>query len=246
MTKRNKRKVVEDRWDKKAEKGRQTKPEEKGYVKPPIQAITDSQKTFLSLLKNKQVIVYKAPAGCGKTLVTMSQVTDWLKQGYCDKITISRPSVGMGNSLGLLPGSVREKYEPFLLPLIDVIKERYGAGFYESCINNGTIELQTLEHIRGRSFEGVVILDESQNVTPDEMYTILTRIGEEGKLIILGDTTQTDMRRENGLGWLSNFLYDNPELGGHIGIVEADSDQIVRSGLCKAMVKAKERSNFNH
>ncbi len=242
MTKRNKAQSVNTRWEKKNEKGRQTIAEEKGYLKPPIQAKNPSQRDFLRLLKEKQVVAYVAPAGVGKTYAAMSEVTDWLKRGAYDKIILSRPHVGMGNTGGLLPGSVHEKYEPYMLPLVDVISSRYGKGFYESCLHNGTIEIQPLEYIRGRSFNDVVVLDESQNVTPSQMYTILTRIGESGRLIILGDPTQNDLKGENGLTWLSNFMFDNPELGDHIGIVEATSDEIVRSGLCKTIVKAKERS----
>ena len=144
-----------------------------------------------------------------------------------------------------MPGSIHEKYEPYLLPLTEVIRKRYGSGFYESGIHNGTIELQALEYIRGRSLNNVVVLDEAQGLKPNEMYTVLTRIEEGGKLIILGDPTQSDIRGKNGLDWLDEFISDNPELSEHIGVVKATSDEIVRGGLCKAVVKAKERANSN-
>lgn len=247
MAKRNREKVMEARWDKKEESGRVVKgkfnDEDKGtYIAVPVQAKNDVQREFLKALKNKQVCCFVAPAGCGKSLLTMSECTDWLKKGIYDKIYISRPSVGMGNSLGLLPGDMRMKYEPYLLPLVDVIVNRYGRGFYESCLGNGTIELVPLEYIRGRSMSQVVILEEAQNTKPDEMYTIITRIEEGGKLIIIGDPNQTDIRGENGISWLRDFVKGNPELEEHIQVIDATSDDIVRSGLCKMMVKAKEKS----
>jgi phosphate starvation-inducible protein PhoH and related proteins len=129
--KRNKAKVVDDRWEKKKEVGRVVKDEDRSYVKPPVTAKNTKQAEFLSALKTHQVIVFTAPAGVGKSFLTMCEVTDWLKKGLYDKIILSRPSVGMGNTIGLLKGGLVEKYTPFLLPMIDVIKERYGTGFYE-------------------------------------------------------------------------------------------------------------------
>lgn len=238
--KRNKQTVVADRWEKKAETGRVVRDENHSYVKPPITAKNEVQREFLQSLKNFQVSVFIAPAGVGKSILTMSECTDWLKKGIYDKLILTRPSVGMGNTLGLLKGGLREKYEPFLLPLIDVISERYGKNFYENSLNNGTIEMLPLEYARGRSLNCCVVLEEAQNTTPDQMYTMLTRMGE-GKLIIIGDPTQTDIKGMNGLEWLDDFVYANPELEEYINITYATSDDIVRSGLCKLMVKAKER-----
>lgn len=240
MTKRNRHKVVDARWAKKQEHGREVKPESKSEVKAPVQAKNDKQKEFLKVLHTKQVAIATAPAGFGKSYLTMCEVTDWLKKGYTDKIILARPNIGMGTSLGLVPGDLRQKYEPWLLPLVDVICERYGRGFYESCLANKTIEFQPMEYIRGRSFNCTVILDEAQNTKPDEMYTMLTRVAEGGKLICIGDPTQTDIRGMNGIQWLEQFV-ENHNLHEFIGVVHATSDDIVRSGLCKTVVKAMEK-----
>lgn len=242
MTKRNKKKVVDSRWEKKVSEGREVKPDDK-YVKPPVQARNDKQKEFLSALKSHQVVVFVAPAGVGKSFLLMSEATDWLKKGIIDKITFCRPAVGMGNTLGLLKGGMREKYEPYLLPLIDVVRKRYGYNFYENCINNGTIELLPLEYARGRSIDHLLVVEECQNTSPDEIYTMITRIEETGKLVLIGDPSQNDLKGENSLQWLPKFIEDNPELKEFIKVIEATSDDIERSGLCKAMVKAKEKSS---
>lgn len=244
MAKRNKRKVVEDRWAKKAEAGREVKPAfSEKYVAEPITAKTAVQAEVLKALKEYPCVVFIAPAGVGKSFLTMSEITDWYKRGQINKILMSRPALGMGRTIGILKGGLREKYEPFLLPLVEVIKERYGTGFYENCMNNGSIEMIPLEYVRGRNIKEVAVVDEFQNAEPDEAYTMLTRIAEGGKLILLGDPTQNDLRGENALQWLPKFLDRHPELKQYVKIITATSDDIVRSGLCKMVVKAKEADN---
>ena len=239
--KRNKKKVVDSRWENKHEKGKVVRDEDHNYLKPPVKAKNPIQQKFLDALKHKSCIVFEAPAGVGKSYLTMSEVTDWLKQGFYDKCYLTRPAIGMGNTVGLLKGGLREKYEPFLLPLVNVITQRYGYGFYESSLNNKTIEYALLEYMRGQSINQVVVLEEAQNTLPDEMYTMLTRIEEGGKLICIGDRTQNDIKGQNGIEWLVNFVKDNPELEEYVEVIRATSDDIVRSGLCKTVVKARER-----
>lgn len=241
--KRNRQKVQENKTDKKESMGRVIKDKFKREQAPPILAKTPPQKEFLSAVhdNNIDVVVFNAPAGCGKSFCAMSTVSDWLKQGRFNKISITRPAIGMGNTLGMLKGGLRDKFEPFLMPLIEVMTQRYGQSYYENCISNKTLEFQTLEHIRGRSLGHVVVADEFQNATPNEMYALLTRMEEGGKLIILGDPNQNDMKKENGITWLCNFVEKNPELKAKIKVVTATSDNIVRGGLCKMMVKAMEK-----
>ena len=237
--KRNQETVVQERWEKKEEKGREVRAE---YLKPPVQAKNEVQKRFLQALQTKSCIVLECPAGVGKSYLTMSEVTDWLKKGIYDTCYLTRPAVGMGNTVGLLKGGLREKYEPYLLPLVDVITQRYGNGFYESSLNNGTIQFALLEYIRGRSIDQVVVLEECQNTKPDEMYTMLTRIADGGCLICIGDRTQSDIKGQNGIEWLVEFVSENPELEEFVEVIRGTSDDIVRGGLCKTVVKAKERS----
>lgn len=238
MAKRNQRKVVQDRWDKKAEKGREVR--EDYEVQAPVQARNERQKEFLKALNSKSVAVFNAPAGCGKSYLTMCEATDWLKKGYFDKITISRPNVVMGRSLGALKGDMESKFEPLVQPLLEVVKRRYGAGFYESCIHNKTIELAPLEYIRGRNFSEILIIDEAQLTTPDEMYTILTRLEEGGRLILIGDPTQKDQKGQDGITWLMDFVKRH-RLDDMVGYVEASSDDIERGNFCKRVVKGMEK-----
>lgn len=241
--KRNKARVMEDRVAKKEQTGRVVSDKSENYIATPVTAKNPIQKEFLQALKTHQVIVFTAPAGVGKSFLTMCEVSDWYKKGLINKIMLSRPAVGMGNTIGLLKGTLEDKFSPLLLPLLDVICSRYGRGFYENSLSKGSIEMVPLEYIRGRNIEDVAIVDEFQNCTPDEAYTMITRVAEGGKLILLGDPTQNDLRGVNAMQWLPKFIEDNPELKEFVKIIEATSDDIVRGGLCKLMVKAKERSN---
>jgi len=243
MAKRNKRQVVQDRWEKKLDEGRQVK--EDYEVKPPVQARNEKQKEFLKALNTKQVCIFNSPAGCGKSYLTMCEASDWLKKGYFNKISISRPNVIMGRSLGALKGDMVSKFEPLVQPLIEVVKDRYGIGFYESCIHNTTIELAPLEYIRGRNFSEIVIIDEAQLTTPDEMYTIMTRLADGGKLILIGDPTQKDQKGTDGITWLMDFVkrHDMEDL---VGYVEGTSDDIERGGFCKRVVKGMEKDRLKN
>lgn len=210
-------------------------------LKEAVQPKNSFQEDLQWSIRNVQVTVTEAPAGSGKTFITMSEVADWLKSGKIDKIVMTRPAVGMGNTLGLLKGGMRDKFEPYLLAMVDVITSRYGYGFYETALNNKKIEFVPLEYVRGRSFENaVVIIDEFQLVKPEEAYTIMTRLGEQSKLICMGDRTQNDLKGQTGIEWLVDFVKRH-ELSDYVAIVEGSSDDIVRSGFCKAMVKAQEK-----
>lgn len=236
----NRQRVQQRRVEKKADVAmisEYARNEMKEGVKPK----NDFQSNLLASIRNQQVTVAEAPAGSGKTFITMSEVSDWLKSGKIDRIIMSRASVGMGNTLGMLKGGMRDKFEPYLLAMVDVLTARYGAGFYETALNNKRIEFVPLEYVRGRSFENsVVIIDEFQLVKPDEAYTILTRLGEESKLICLGDRTQNDLHGQTGIEWMIDFS-ERHDLDEYVSIVQGTSDDIVRSGFCKAMVKAREK-----
>lgn len=225
--------------------GRVIKGKFAGEVRPPVQAKNAVQKNFLKALNQYDVVLFSAPAGVGKSFLTMSEASDWLKKGQIDKITLTRPVIPMGRSLGMLPSTLQQKFEPYLMPLLEVLWKRYGKGYYETCINDGSIELLAPEYARGRSVSGCMIIDECQSMYPSELYTMLTRMEEGAKLILIGDDSghQTDIKGDNAISWLKRFIKNNPELSEYICVIEATSDDIVRSGLTKAMVKAREEES---
>lgn len=209
--------------------------------KPPLQAKNPRQQIVIDSLKTKQVVVVNAPAGFGKTHLITTFASDALMQGRSDKLILSRPSVGMGkNTIGLLKGTMRDKFEPYLMPILEVFWERWGRGAYETGLSNGSIEFAPLEYLRGRNFKGVTIIDEAQLVTPSEMYTILTRLHQDGKLYLIGDSTQNDLKGLSGIDWLIDFIARHG-LEDQVAVIKATSDDIVRGSFCKAVVKGAER-----
>lgn len=243
MSKRNRKKVIEARIAKKEATGRVIKEKFQGEVRTPVQAKTPVQREFLNALKQYDVVLFQAPAGVGKSFLTMSEASDWLKKGLIDKLTLTRPVIPMGRSLGMLPSTLQQKFEPYLMPLLEVLWNRYGKSYYENCLHDGSILLLAPEYARGKSVSGWMVIDECQSMYPDELYTMLTRMEEGAKLILIGDDSghQTDIKGENAITWLKRFIKNNPELSEYICVIEASSDDIVRSGLTKAMVKAREK-----
>ena len=126
MAKRNQAAVREARNTKKEETGRVLRPkfQEEGYIAPPVQAKTEAQKEFLAALKTYDVVAFIAPAGCGKSYLTMSEVSDWLKKGIYNKVVLTRAVIPMGRSLGMLPSTLQQKFEPYLMPLLEVRGDR--------------------------------------------------------------------------------------------------------------------------
>lgn len=209
------------------------------YTFKPVQAKNDFQKRVFKALSTKKVVVISSCAGTGKSFLTMSKALEDYTKGLTSKIYLARPAVGMSNSLGMLKGDLRSKYEPYLMPLISVIIDSLGKGFYECGLHNGTLELLPFEYLRGRNLDGYTIVDEAQNCSASELYSVLTRITEDGRLVLLGDKTQHDLSGKDGLTWLREFVYSN-DLHDQVEFIEGTSDDIVRSEFVKAVVKARE------
>jgi phosphate starvation-inducible PhoH-like protein len=241
MRKQNRDKKIDKKF-KRAEEGTHKISEDrnKKIQFRPVQAKNEFQKRVFRALSSKKVIVVSGPAGVGKSFLTMSKALEDYTRGLTHKIYLARPAVGMSNSLGMLKGDLRQKYEPFLMPLVSVITESLGRGFYECALNNGNVEMVPFEYLRGRNLDGWTIVDEIQNCSASELYSVLTRITDTGKLVLLGDKTQHDLNGEDGVTWLKEFVYNN-NLQEHVEFIEGDSDDIVRSDFVKAIVKAKER-----
>lgn len=200
---------------------------------------TPAQHEMLKALRNSQVVVLLAPAGTGKTFLTMHVAGGLLMSRQVDKLVLTRPAVGMGKTVGLLKGDMVEKFSPYLAPMIEAFTVQYGKGRYDCALRMGSIEMLPLEYVRGRNIHGVCILDEAQNTNADEMYALLTRVAEDGKLFILGDISQTDVGGGNGLSWLFDFV-DRHNLHDIVTVVTATSDDIVRGEACKRIVQARE------
>ena len=163
-----------------------------------------NQEHYLSLLldSRKSIVVATGPAGTGKTLLAMMAAIKALKERQITKIILTRPAVGVEDEKhGFLPGTLQQKMEPWTKPLFDVLHEYYTTRDTQSMLEVGTIEICPLAFMRGRTFKNCyVIADEMQNATPNQMKMLLTRIGEESRILVTGDILQTDRKEgENGL-----------------------------------------------
>jgi len=165
---------------------------------------TLNQETYINLLTDPSKIIVFAtgPAGTGKTMLAMMAGIQALKQGAVTKIVLTRPAVGVDDERhGFLPGDLNQKMEPWTRPLFDVLSEYYDRKEITRMLDEQIIEISPLAFMRGRTFkEAWIIADEMQNATPNQMKMLLTRIGENSKMIVTGDTKQADRKdSDNGL-----------------------------------------------
>jgi phosphate starvation-inducible PhoH-like protein len=209
---------------------------------PPLQAMTLSQDLYITELKRSQQVIVMGPAGTGKTFIAGTWAADQLRQRKVSKIIITRPNVPGGRSLGFFPGTLEEKIAPWVVPLTETIKERMGSGAFEVALKRGDIEIVPFEVMRGRSFNNaIVILDEAQNTTPEEIKMFLTRIGNDTQVIVNGDVSQTDLKETSGLKTILRLIEQNTM---PIPVIEFTLDDIVRSGICEMWVRAFDRAKI--
>jgi phosphate starvation-inducible PhoH-like protein len=161
-----------------------------------------SQETYLELLKNpKKYITFAiGPAGTGKTMLAVQMAIKLFKEGQISKIIVTRPAVSVDEEHGFLPGTLNQKMEPWTRPIFDVFEEYYHPKEIQDMLEDGVIEISPLAYMRGRTFKNAfVIADEMQNATPSQMKMLLTRLGDNSRMVVTGDLNQADRPRENGL-----------------------------------------------
>jgi len=187
-----------------------------------------SQEAYIDALEDPDVNIVFAIgyAGTGKTyLATLFSIMQ-LKAGLCDKIVITRPNIAVDDKdIGFLPGNIMQKMAPWTKPVLDVFEEYFSVKDIQAMIEDNIIELVPLAYIRGRTFKNaVVILDEAQNTTRNSMLSALTRIGENSKIVVTGDTKQSDRGINNGL---TDFL-DRFESSDHIAVCKFGHKDVER------------------
>ena len=208
----------------------------------PIQPLTDRQAEYLEALGRSPQVIVLGPAGTGKTFIAGTRAADQLRQRRINKVVITRPNVPSGRSLGFFPGTLEDKIAPWVAPLTEAMKERMGSGAFEIALKAGDIEIVPFEVMRGRTFKNcLVILDEAQNTTTNEIKMFLTRIGDDCQVIINGDVSQTDLRETSGLRTVIHLVKSRMM---PIPIVEFTRADIVRSGICAEWVAAFEETNL--
>lgn len=171
--------------------------ERKNDIKYNVQ-LNEEQKEVKRLIRENQIVVITGRAGCGKSLVSAQCALDFLFKKECDKILITRAAVEVGHSLGFLPGSLNDKFDPYLEAFKENLTKCYDKVKIEQIINDGKVVALPVQFIRGKTVDDILVVEEAQNLTKAEMLAILTRLGKTGKIIINGDNEQTDITTKNG------------------------------------------------
>ncbi len=204
-------------------------------VEKALELLTKAQGRYLESIKSNIISIGVGVAGTGKSYVALSYAAQLLQEKKISKIIVTRPAVEAGEEFGFLPGELDEKYAPYIDPIKDILNKRLGNSFTAYLFKRKIIEARPLAFIRGSTFDNsFVILDEAQNCTPIQMKMFLTRIGNDTKVVINGDIQQKDIKGASGLADAIVRLQSVKK----VGIVNFEIDDIVRSGICKEIVRA--------
>lgn len=207
-----------------------------------IRARTANQRKLVELAKNNDLLFATGPAGSGKTYTAIALAVRALRNKEVKRIVLSRPAVEAGESLGFLPGDMKQKVDPYLQPLYDALLDMLPPKKLEEYLENEVIQIAPLAYMRGRTLnDSFVILDEAQNTTRNQLKMFLTRMGASAKFMVTGDMSQIDLPKKGDSG----LIHASKILKGIKGIafVEFDTGDIVRHRLVKDIVKAYDNNN---
>ena len=208
----------------------------------PLLPLTDNQGVYIKAIEQGGQVIGLGPSGSGKSYIPATIAANKLLTGDIEKVIITRPNVSVGPTLGLLPGTLEEKFEPWLGPILNTMKEVMGSNDVDTNVKNGNIVYATLEHMRGASYSNaMVIVDEAQNLTREQSVMLVTRIGENCTLVLNGDTRQSDLKEGSGL---TTLIHVAKRHNIDTTIVEFTVDDIVRSDVCKQWVVALYEENL--
>ena len=210
----------------------------------PVRVKNMTQKKYVEAIQKSDVVFGIGPAGTGKTFLAVVCAVAAFKKGEVSKIILTRPAVEAGESLGFLPGDLKEKVDPYLRPIYDSLYAILGQGTTDRLIERGVIEIAPQAYMRGRTLEeAFVILDEAQNTTDAQMKMFLTRLGFNSKMVVNGDVTQVDLpgKVHSGLITAMHIL----EGIDQIKFVEFSASDVVRHPVVAKIIKAyEEKGNF--
>ena len=209
--------------------------------KKNIFARTEKQKKYINDLYHNNIIFSLGPAGTGKTFLAVAVAVSQLISGKVNKIILSRPAVEAGENLGFLPGDLKDKIDPYLIPLYDSLSELIGFEKMQKKIEDGIVEIAPLAFMRGRTLkDSYVILDEAQNATDTQIKMFLTRLGKNTTMVVNGDPSQIDLPASKSSGLLKSInILDNIE---EIKIIRFDSNDVQRHPLVSKIIDAYKKN----
>ncbi len=213
-------------------------------IKTPKKSVfprTEKQKNYVSYLNQNNIVFSLGPAGTGKTYLSVAVAVSKLISGETKKIILSRPAVEAGENLGFLPGDLKEKIDPYLIPLYDSLCELIGFEKMQKKIDDGSIEIAPLAFMRGRTLkDSFVILDEAQNATETQLKMFLTRLGKNTTMVVNGDPSQVDLplSKSSGLIKSVNILDDIKD----IKIIRFEATDVQRHPLVTKIINAYKKN----
>jgi phosphate starvation-inducible PhoH-like protein len=224
---------------------RRSEPEPEFNIQPkraseaPVIALNDAQRAYDNAIATSTITFGVGPAGTGKTWLAAIRAADALKNREIERLYITRPAVEAGENLGFLPGTLDDKYAPYLLPVREALEERLGSGQLEYLLRKNIIMPRPIAYMRGTTFKNSwLIFDEAQNATPTQMKLVLSRIGQGAKFIVNGDIRQSDISGKSGLEDAIRRLRGVDSLS----ICTFTNADIVRSGMCQAIIERYEEA----
>ncbi|XUP00110.1 PhoH-like protein [Lactiplantibacillus argentoratensis] len=206
----------------------------------PIRVKNFGQRQYVQAVAKSDITFGIGPAGTGKTYLAVVMAIAALKRGDVEKLILTRPAVEAGESLGFLPGDLKEKVDPYLRPIYDALYDIYGAEHTQRLMDRGIIEIAPLAYMRGRTLDhAFVILDEAQNTTNAQMKMFLTRLGFGAKMIVNGDISQIDLPHHTKSG----LIQAEQILGGisNVAFVKFTADDVVRNPVVAKIITAYDR-----
>jgi len=208
----------------------------------PLVPMNDNQKIYLDALKRSKQVIVLGPSGTGKTYIAATHAANLYLAKRIDKIIITRPAVSVGKSLGALPGTMEEKFGPWLSPVLSVLEQHLGKNKLETDTKNGNIQMAPLEYMRGSSFKDAFVLaDECQNLDVAQFKMLVTRIGDNCQLVMNGDIRQSDIKEQSGL---SKAIHLAKKYNIDASVVEFTLDDVVRSDICRQWLTAFYEENL--
>jgi phosphate starvation-inducible PhoH-like protein len=206
-----------------------------------VKARTVNQKKLVEAVDKHDMVFAVGPAGTGKTYTAVALAVRALKAKEVKRIVLTRPAVEAGENLGFLPGDLKEKLDPYLMPLYDALRDMIPPDKLANMLEHGIIEIAPLAFMRGRTLDkAFVILDEAQNTTTLQMKMFLTRMGMTAKFVITGDVSQVDLphKQRSGLGYAIDILADIKD----IGIIRLGKSDIIRHQLISKIIDAFDKA----
>jgi phosphate starvation-inducible PhoH-like protein len=195
-----------------------------------------NQELYLKALQTQRQVIVLGPSGTGKTWCAATYAANEYLLGHIDKIIITRPAVSVGKSLGSLPGTLDEKFSPWLSPVLSILEDQLGKEKLKTDVKNENIIMAPLEYMRGSSFNNAFILsDECQNLDVAQFKMLVTRVGENCQLVMNGDIRQSDIREQSGL---SKAIHLAKKYNIDAAVIEFTLDDVVRSDICKQWLSA--------